>query len=65
MAKSRKYQSKYPDPTGHIDYSHDEDLVWRDLMARQQQILPRRACDEFLAGLDLLRLPDDRVAQVA
>jgi len=65
MAKSRKYQSKYPDPTGLIDYSHDEDVVWCDLMARQQRVLPARACDEFLAGLDLLRLPCDRVAQVA
>lgn len=65
MAKPRKYQSKYPDPTGLIDYSHDEDVVWCDLMARQQRVLPGRACDEFLAGLDLLRLPCDRVAQVA
>jgi phenylalanine-4-hydroxylase len=34
-------------------------------VARQQRVLPARACDEILAGLDLLRLPGDRVAQVA
>lgn len=33
-------------------YSAEDHGVWRDLFRRQAAILPGRACDEFLAGLD-------------
>ncbi|MEM7224794.1 MAG: phenylalanine 4-monooxygenase [Pseudomonadota bacterium] len=65
MAKPSRYQSKTPTPDGVISYSADEDAVWRDLMARQDGVLPGRVCDAFLAGLDVLDLPRDRVPQLA
>ncbi len=37
-------------------YTADEHKVWDELYARQMQILPRRACDQFMAGLTRLDL---------
>ncbi len=37
-------------------YTADEHAVWDTLFARQMNILPGRACDEFLRGLDALDL---------
>jgi phenylalanine-4-hydroxylase len=38
------------------DYSSEDDGVWNDLFARQMKLLPGRACDEFLRGVDRLDL---------
>src|SRR3546814_18922466 len=40
-------------------YSAEDHAVWRDLFRRQAAILPARACDEFLAGLDGLGVAAD------
>lgn len=40
-------------------YSAQDHAVWRDLFRRQAAILPGRACDEFLAGLDGLGVAAD------
>jgi phenylalanine-4-hydroxylase len=37
-------------------YGADEHKVWDTLYARQMKLLPGRACDEFLRGLDTLDL---------
>jgi phenylalanine-4-hydroxylase len=42
-------------------YSAAEHGVWRTLFERQSQILPGRACDEFLAGLKSLQLVPDQI----
>lgn len=65
MPKTSTYRSKQPDADGRIAYSVDEDAVWRDLMARQEALLPGRVCSQFLEGLDRLALPRDRVPQLA
>jgi len=57
------YIAKTPDAQGIIPYSAEENSVWRDLYARQIKIIENRACDEYLAGLQALNLPTDRVPQ--
>lgn len=37
-------------------FSADEHTVWDKLFARQQAMLPGRACEAFLRGIDVLRL---------
>lgn len=38
------------------DYTSDDDAIWNDLFARQMDVLPGRACDAFMAGLQKLHL---------
>ncbi|MCC5864377.1 MAG: phenylalanine 4-monooxygenase [Wenzhouxiangella sp.] len=63
MGKSSKYVAKVPDENGIIPYSDEEHAVWRDLYSRQIDIIQGRACQEFLDGLDMLKLPTDRIPQ--
>jgi phenylalanine-4-hydroxylase len=65
MGKSTKYEAKVPDANGVIPYSDEEHSVWRDLYARQIDIIQGRVCQEFLDGLDILKLPTDRIPQPA
>ena len=37
-------------------YTEDEHRVWDELYERQMKVLPGRAADEFMAGLDALDL---------
>lgn len=64
MAKSTKYIAKEPDANGFIYYNDDENAIWHQLIIRQMACLPGRACNEYLAGLDQLRLPKDRIPQL-
>lgn len=43
-------------PQGWSDYSPQEHAVWDTLFARQSALLPGRAVDAFLSGLDILHL---------
>ena len=42
-------------------YTSADHAVWRTLFERQSQILPGRACDEFLQGLRNLHLVPDQI----
>jgi phenylalanine-4-hydroxylase len=44
------------DPTS---YSRADRAVWRRLMARQSNLIRNHACREFLAGVELLRAPEE------
>ncbi|RME67381.1 MAG: phenylalanine 4-monooxygenase [Alphaproteobacteria bacterium] len=46
-------------------YTDDEHAVWRTLYARQAKLLPGRACDAFLQGLDILHLNADGIPDFA
>lgn len=46
-------------------YTADEQDVWRTLYARMETLLPGRAADEFLTGLDALKLERDRIPPLA
>ena len=37
-------------------YTAEDHAVWKTLFERQSKLLPGRACDEFMAGLDALNL---------
>lgn len=61
---NKKYVSREPDANGFINWSDEENSIWHDLVARQYDILPGRACDEYMKGLELLDLPRDRIPQL-
>ena len=65
MAKSSSYTSKQPDRHGFIHYTEEENRMWGELMARQFDHIPGRVCDEYIAALDLMDFPRDRVPQLA
>lgn len=46
---------------GWSSYTESEHAVWKTLFERQSRLLPGRACDEFMHGLDQLPLQRDRI----
>lgn len=58
-----KYVAKPVDATGFANYTEEENAVWNALITRQYDIVKDRACDEYIAGLKKLDLPNDRVPQ--
>jgi phenylalanine-4-hydroxylase len=42
-------------------YSDEDHETWRLLYARQRALLPGQAADEYLAGLDRMEFPEDRI----
>ncbi len=63
MGKNSKYTAKYPDENGLIHYTDDEHSIWADLINRQLEIIQGRACQEFLDGLEILKLPCTHIPQ--
>lgn len=63
MTRAR-YVSRKVGRDGRIAYTADENAVWAELYARQNALVQGRACDEFLQGLQLLRIPPDHVPQL-
>ncbi len=61
----KKYQAHIPDTKGMVHYSEEENETWSILIERQKKIVEGRACQEFLEGLDILKMPTDRVPQCA
>ena len=56
--------------TGIVDqpwdsYSADDHATWATLYARQREILPGRACDEFLQAQDAMGMTPDRIPKFA
>src|SRR5688572_6655215 len=62
-----KLQAPIPigDEIEYPNYTEDEHAVWRELTERQLQLLPGRAADEFLSGLEALNLDRDRIPSLA
>ncbi len=65
MSKASNYVAKEPDEKGLIAYTESEDQIWSFLITRQNSLVAERACDEFLEGLDTLKLPTERIPQLA
>ncbi len=64
MNKKTAYIAKKPDKNGFIKYDDHEHEIWSELVKQQIKLLPGRACDEFLYGLNELNLPVDRIPQL-
>lgn len=62
--KKSQYVSREPDARGFIHWSDEDNSVWQDLVERQLKVMTGKACDEYMAGLELLDLPRDRVPQL-
>nr|WP_255351123.1 phenylalanine 4-monooxygenase [Neisseria sp. 83E34] len=61
---AHSYLAREPDTQGFIHYPPEEHAVWQDLIARQQAVLPNRACPEYLNGLANLDLPHHNIPQL-
>lgn len=59
-----RYVSHTPDASGMVTYSAAEHRVWRLLFERQTKLLPGRAADEYLQGLNDLGLTADTIPQL-
>ena len=59
-----QYHSKPVSQEGWVEWSLEEDAIWRDLVKRQLDVIDDRACEAYLHGLTLLDLPLDRVPQL-
>lgn len=57
------YVAKSANIEGIVEYDVTENAVWQKLISRQIKIIEGRACQEFISGLVLLNLPQDRVPQ--
>ncbi|MBV2128061.1 phenylalanine 4-monooxygenase [Arsukibacterium indicum] len=64
MSKTSQYVSRQSDDTGTIAWSAEENQIWHELITRQLGVIKGKACDEFLAGLEKLQLPTDRIPQL-
>ncbi len=64
MGKATKYVSKVADEQGVIAWSAEENKIWQELLTRQLSTVKNTACDEFVAGLEKLNLPLDRIPQL-
>ncbi|WP_444897121.1 phenylalanine 4-monooxygenase [Microbulbifer sp. SSSA005] len=62
--KASKYVARKPNEDGFIEYTDLEHQTWQRLIERQLDVLPGRACDEYMHGLELLDLPKDRIPQL-
>lgn len=59
-----RYISHQPDDQGRVEYSSEEHRIWQILYERQMKIVPGRACNEFLQGLQSLSLSGDYIPQL-
>jgi phenylalanine-4-hydroxylase len=58
------YQAKKANDAGYVEYSDEENSTWQTLYQRQMKILPGRACDEHIAGLEKLGLSSTEIPQL-
>jgi len=58
------YIAKIPDANGFITYTSEENDVWKTLYERQIHVIQKRACDEYLSGLQKLALDTQEIPQL-
>lgn len=64
MAKSSSYTARASDARGYVQYPANEHHIWYKLYTQQKALLPGRACQEYLNGIDMLGLPKDQIPQL-
>lgn len=61
--KQTPYVAKPVDQNGNVAYTNDENAIWQELVTRQLTIVQKRACPEYIRGLDVLGFTHDRIPQ--
>ncbi|KTD79243.1 phenylalanine 4-monooxygenase [Legionella waltersii] len=64
MEFKSRYVAHTPNAQGYVQYSPEEHKIWTILYERQQKLLPGRACDEFMSGLEILGLNSHEIPQL-
>lgn len=64
MEFTSRYIAHVPNAQGLVNYSAEENRIWNILFERQMKLLPGRACDEFLAGLETLGIGSKEIPQL-
>lgn len=64
MQFSSRYVAHVPDAQGFVNYSAEENRIWSVLFERQMKLLPGRACDSFLSGLNTLGITANAIPQL-
>lgn len=64
MEFSSRYVAHIPDAQGFVNYSAEENRIWKTLFERQVKLLPGRACDEFITGLKTLGITSEAMPQL-
>lgn len=59
-----RYVSHQPDAQGLVYYSPEEHRIWQTLYERQMKIIPGRACEQFIQGLQNLGLTAKQIPQL-
>lgn len=59
-----QYVSRQSDEDGIIHWSKDENDTWKQLYERQVELLPGRACEQYMQGLELLNLSKNSIPQL-
>ncbi|MCL6268504.1 phenylalanine 4-monooxygenase [Sansalvadorimonas sp. 2012CJ34-2] len=62
--KESTYTARELGENGFIEYTEQENETWAQLVDTQLQLLPERACQEYLDGIEQLAFPHDRVPQL-
>ncbi|MBI2784766.1 MAG: phenylalanine 4-monooxygenase [Legionella longbeachae] len=65
MEFSSRYVAHIPDAEGFVNYSAEENRIWKILFERQMKLLPGRACDEFITGLKTLAITAEVIPQLS
>ena len=64
MEFTSSYVAHVPNAQGIVNYSVEENRVWTILFERQIELLPGRACDEFISGIELLGINAQSIPQL-
>ncbi|MCM8531525.1 MAG: hypothetical protein NE330_10225, partial [Lentisphaeraceae bacterium] len=64
MGKESSYKSKDPDKNGFIHWNKSENKIWHDLFTQQTKHISGKACQEYLAGMELLNMSPDHIPQL-
>lgn len=64
MKKLHKYKPKPVNAAGRRVYTDIENQTWHQLITRQKKHIQKRACAEFISGVEQLNLPQSHVPDI-